>query len=182
MRSFRLFRSLLGVLLVALIAVGAMEGVGRPNAGRAAGTSVPDKEAVQRAHDTVKMLDDVHKGYVVTITSTYVKARERTPAAHVAKKVFEHMQKSGWGTVRLIDTTGTPINKANVAKSAFEKRAVEKLNAGDNYYSEVGHKDDQPVLRAATRVPVVMSQCLNCHPGYKEGDLLGALVYEVPIK
>ena len=37
-------------------------------------------------------------------------------------------------------------------------------------------------LRAATRVPVVMKQCITCHPGSKEGDLLGALVYEVPIK
>ena len=63
-----------------------------------------------------------------------------------------------------------------------EKLAVKKLNAGENYYSEVADKDGQPVLRAATRVPVVMKQCLACHPGFKEGDLIGALVYEVPIK
>jgi hypothetical protein len=128
------------------------------------------------------MLDDLHKGYVVNITETYVKAQERTPAAHVAKKVFQHMEKSGWGTVRLIDATGAPVNKANVAKTDFEKRAIEKLNAGETYVSEVGKKDDRPVLRAATRVPVVMKQCINCHAGYKEGELLGALVYEVPIK
>ena len=92
------------------------------------------------------------------------------------------MEKSGWGTSRLIDATGSPMNKANVAQTEFEKRAVEKLNAGESYYSEVARKDNRPVLRAATRVPVVMKQCISCHPGYKEGDLLGALVYEVPIK
>ncbi len=128
------------------------------------------------------MLDDLHKGYVVNITATYVKAQERTPAAHVAKKVFEHMEKNGWAPVRLIDATGSPIKKENVAKSAFEKRAIEKLNSGESYYSEVATKDNRSVLRAATRVPVVMKQCITCHPGSKEGDLLGALVYEVPIK
>jgi hypothetical protein len=180
----RLFsrRSLIGVLLAGLIAGGAVLCINRPNAGRAADASAPDEVALRRAHDAVKMLDDLHKGYVVNITTTYVKAQERTPAAHVAKKVFAHMEKSGWGTSRLLDATGAPVNKANVARTTFEKRAIEKLIAGEDYYSEVAHKDGRPVLRAATRVPVVMKQCISCHPGSKEGDLLGALVYEVPIK
>ena len=182
MRRFLSRRSLLSIVVAGLIAGGLVLWVGRPGAGLAAGKSVPDKKAVQRAHDTVKMLDDLHKGYVVNITATYVKAQERTPAAHVAKKVFDHMEKNGWGTSRLLDTTGAPINKANVAKTAFEKQAVKKLNAGEDYYSEVGEKGGEPVLRAATRVPVVMKQCITCHPGYKEGDLIGTLVYEVPIK
>jgi hypothetical protein len=181
MRRLVFGRLVPGVLLTGLIATSAILSAGRPSEGRAGDVSVPDA-AVRRAHDTVKMLDDVHKGYVVSITATYVKARERTPAAHVAKKVFEHMEKNGWGTVRLIDATGSPTNRANAPKSAFEKRAVEKLNAGESYYSEIARKDNQPVLRAATRVPVVMKQCISCHPAYKEGDLLGALVYEVPIK
>jgi hypothetical protein len=150
--------------------------------GRAADSSKPDKAAVQRAHETVKMLDDLHKGYVVNITATYMRARERTPAAHVAKKVFAQAEKAGWPKTRLIDVTGSPINKANVAKTDFEKRAVQKLNDGESYYSEVAKNGNKPVLRAATRVPVVMKQCIACHPGYKEGELLGALVYEVPIK
>jgi hypothetical protein len=29
---------------------------------------------------------------------------------------------------------------------------------------------------------VVMAQCIACHPGYKQGDVLGAIVYEMPIK
>jgi len=181
MRRLLLSRVLCGVLLAGVVLGGSFWCVAGSPMGRAA-DAVADREAVQRAHDTVKMLDDLHKGYVVNITETYVKAQERTPAAHIAKKVFQHMEKSGWGTVRLIDATGSPVNKANVAKTDFEKRAIEKLNAGETYFSEVGKKDERPVLRAATRVPVVMKQCINCHAGYKEGELLGALVYEVPIK
>lgn len=175
-------RSVLGVLLAGVIAGSAILGVGRYGDGRAAESLAPDREAVQRAHDTVKMLDDLHKGYVVNITATYVKAQERTPAAHVAKKVFEYSEKNGGPKVRLIDATGKPINKANVAKSSFEKYAVEKLHKGETYVSEVGRHNGSPVLRAATPVPVVMKQCITCHPGYKEGELLGALTYEVPIK
>jgi hypothetical protein len=57
-----------------------------------------------------------------------------------------------------------------------------KLADGETYFAEVGRKNNRHVLRAATPVPVVMQQCIRCHPGYKEGELLGALVYEVPIK
>lgn len=180
----RLFcpRSLVGVLLVGVIAGGSLLWVGRSSDGQAAEALTPDSAAVQRAQDTVKMLDDLHKGYVVNITATYVKAQERTPAAHVAKKVFAHMEKNGGPRVRLIDATGSPINKANVAISDFEKRAIRKLKKGESYVSEVGRRDDNPVLYAATPVPVVMKQCISCHPGYKEGDLLGALTYEVHIK
>ena len=52
----------------------------------------------------------------------------------------------------------------------IEWKGVEKAFAG------------KPVLRAATIVPAVMKQCTTCHEGKKEGDLLGALVYEVPIR
>jgi hypothetical protein len=180
----RLFlpRFLLGVLLAGAVVGSSMLCIGRAADSRTTKSAVPDREAVQRAHDTVKLLDDLHKGYVVNITATYVKAQERTPAAHIAKKVFSHVEKNGGPRVRLIDATGSPVNKANVAKSDFEKRALAKLSKGETYVSEVGQNEDRPVLRAATPVPVVMKQCISCHPGYKEGELLGALVYEVPIK
>ena len=177
-----LSRSALGVLLGCVLAGSWVLCIGRAGDGRAAESSGPDEEAVQRAQDTVKLLDDLHKGYVVNITATYVKAQERTPAAHVAKKVFAHVEKNGGPKVRLIDATGSPINKENVAQSDFEKRAIRKLGDGETYFSEVGRKNNRHVLRAATPVPVVMQQCIRCHPGYKEGELLGVLVYEVPIK
>jgi hypothetical protein len=182
MRRLFLSRSSLGVLLAGILACGAVIFAGRAGKSRAAETAELDRDAVQRAHDTVKLLDDLHKGYVVNITATYVKAQERTPAAHVAKKVFSHVEKNGGPKVRLIDATGSPINKANVAQSDFEKRAIQKLSKGETYVSEVSRKSDRPVLLAATPVPVVMQQCISCHPGYKAGELLGALTYEVPIK
>ncbi|MHB1426593.1 MAG: c-type heme family protein [Gemmataceae bacterium] len=180
----RLFWSLSSLcVLLACVLVGAFVPVlGHSADDRSADATAPDREAVQRAHDLVKLLDDMHKGYVVHITATYVKAQERTPAAHVAKKVFAHVEKNGGPKVRLIDATGAPINKANVAESDFEKRAVQELAKGEKYVSEIGRKNDRPVLRAATPVPVVMKQCIACHPGYKQGELLGTLVYEVPIK
>jgi hypothetical protein len=182
MQRLFLSRSALGVLLAGVVAGGVVLWVDRAGSGRAAESPDLDREAVQRAHDTVKLLDDLHKGYVVNITATYVKAQERTPAAHVAKKVFAHVEKNGGPKVRLIDATGDPINKANVAQSDFEKRAIQKLSKGTAYFAEVGRKSDRPVLRAATPVPVVMRQCITCHPGHKEGELLGVLTYEVPIK
>ncbi len=141
-----------------------------------------DEAALERTRTTVKMLDDLHKGYVVTITATYVEGQEKTPAARVTKKVFKHMEAKGWGSGRLIDATGEPNNPGNSPKSDFEKAAVEQLKKGKTYYEEVATKDGKPVLRAATVVPVVMKQCSSCHLGKKEGDLLGALVYELPIK
>jgi hypothetical protein len=46
----------------------------------------------------------------------------------------------------------------------------------------VATKDGKAVLRAATPVPAVMAACTTCHPHVKEGELMGALVYELPIK
>jgi hypothetical protein len=141
-----------------------------------------DEAALERTRTTVKMLDDLHKGYVVNITATYVEGQDKAPAAKVTKKVFKHMEQKGWGTGRLIDATGEPANPGNRPKTDFEKAAVEQMKKGETYYEEVGIKDGKPVLRAATVVPVVMKQCSGCHNGRKEGELLGAIVYELPIK
>ena len=153
-----------------------------------------DPAALARARSTVKMLDDLYKGFVVNITKTYVKARERTPAAAVVKRVFAQMTENGLHAARLLDATGSPANTANVAKSAFEKRAVAELQrtypkwlaAGAKgappTVEEVATVKGKPVLRAATVVPVVMKACISCHPGMKEGELMGAISYEVPIR
>ena len=142
----------------------------------------PDPAAIERTRATVRMLDNLHKGYVVTITDTYVKAKEQTPAATVVKKVFAHMEKNGDGTGRLIDATGSPLREGNVAKTDFEKKAVAAIKGGKPYIDEVATKDGKYVLRAATVVPAVMDACLNCHPHVKKNDVLGALIYEIPIR
>jgi hypothetical protein len=150
-----------------------------PEAPKAA----PSPEAVERTRDTVQMLDNLYKMYVVNITGTYVEAAESVAAAKPTKKVMQHMSEKGFHTARLIDLTGKPMSEANVAKSDFEKKAADALKGGKEYFDEVGTgKDGKPVLRAATVVPVVMKQCAACHTHKKQGELLGAIVYEVPIK
>jgi len=148
----------------------------------AAAEEKADDAAVQRARAQVQMLDDLYKDFVVQITATYVGAEENVPAAKVATKVFQAMHKKGWHKARLIDATGQPVRKANLPQTAFEKTAVLEMKNGKAYYDEVGYEKGQKVLRAATIVPVVMKQCITCHQGKKEGELLGAIVYEVPVK
>jgi Protein of unknown function (DUF3365) len=173
-------RSLVRLLAGCGLALGVVA-LSWSNAGGADKDKV-DEAAVERTREKVKMLDDLYKGFVVNITEVYVRAQEKTPAARVAKRVFKHMSAQGWHTGRLIDTTGEPINRDNAPQAGFETEAVAKLKEGKTYYEEIARRDGKPVLRAATAVPVVMKACIACHPGTKEGQLLGALVYEVPIK
>jgi len=144
----------------------------------------PDAEmaALQRTRAQVKMLDDLYKNFIVHITATYVSAEETVPAAKVAMKVFQAMHKKGWHKARLVDATGQPVRASNLPRTPFEKAAVAKLKSGLTYHEELGSENGVKVLRAATVVPVVMRQCTTCHQGKKEGELIGAIVYEVPIK
>jgi uncharacterized protein DUF3365 len=159
-------------------------GSGRPGAADAAEKAPkagPDKEAVERAREQVKMLDDLYKTAIVGMTKTYVHQQLDTPAAIVAAEVFDAMKKKGHHAARLVDASGKPKSKTNLPDTDFEKKAVKAIKGGKAYYDEVGEKDGKPVLRAATVVPAVMKTCATCH-GVKEGTLLGAVVYEVPIK
>jgi hypothetical protein len=141
----------------------------------------PDPAAVERAREEVKKLDDLYKTAVVGITKTYVEKQADVPAAAVAKVVFQAMHEKGYHDARLVDATGKPKNKKNVAETEFEKKAVKAMQDGKTYIEEVAEKDGKPVFRAGTIVPSVLSQCAVCHGG-KEGRLLGVIVYEVPIK
>lgn len=154
----------------------------RTPAGVAQEKASPDKAAVERARETVKLIDALYKNYVVEITATYVDQKKVPPAARVTKRVFTAMHKGGFHSARLVDATGEPVNEDNRPNTAFEKKAVDVIKGGKGYYEEVDVVAGKNVLRAATVVPVVMKQCIACHPGYKQGDVLGALVYEVPIK
>jgi len=171
---------LFGVL--AVLSLGLVV-AGWPTSGQApaADPKEPDPAALERARESVKMLDDLYKTAVVSITNRYVEQQSDTPAAAVAKEVFEAMHKKGWHQARLLDATGKPKNVANVARTPFEKKAVAEIQGGKTYYEEVGEKDGKPVLRAGTIVPAVLKQCAICHGG-KEGRLLGVISYEVPIK
>ena len=165
-------------LALSLIAIGLATFRGEAPAGD---KKDPDKAALERTRDQVKMLDDLYKTAVVSITNSYVEGQSSVPAAMVAKDVFAAMHKKGYHTARLIDATGKPKNKANVAKTDFEKKAVDEMKAGKAYYEEVAAVDGKHVLRVATVVPTVLKQCAVCH-GKKEGTLLGAIIYELPVK
>lgn len=151
------------------------------NAAEKVKTNGPSKAAIERTRKEVKMLDDLYKTAVVLMTKTYVDKQLDSPAAIVAIQMFDAMKKNGWHEARLVDATGKPKSKVNLPETAFEKAAIEQIKDGKPYYDEVGEKDGKPVLRAATVVPAVLNTCAACH-GMKKGDLLGAIVYEVPIK
>lgn len=143
----------------------------------------PDAAAVFRAREQVRVVDDAYKATLIYATQTYVRDKEAPAAELMLKKVFEQMEKRGWHKARLVDATGKPLNKANAPQSAFEKAAIEKIKGGMAYYDEVvTQKDGKAVLRAATVMPAALKQCSSCHAGAKVGSVLGAIVYEVPIK
>jgi hypothetical protein len=144
--------------------------------------SAPDKAALERARLQVKMLDDLYKTAVVKITEVYVGQQGEVPAALAAAEIFHAMKQKGWHNARLVDASGKPKRKANAAETDFEKKAVDAMKSGKTYYEEVGtDKDGKPLLRAATVVPAVMKECAACHK-VKMGDLLGTIVYEIPVK
>lgn len=140
-----------------------------------------DPIAVERARQEVKKLDDLYKTAVVGITATYVEKQDDTPAAAVAKKLFEAMHKKGYHHARLVDASGKPKSKDNVAVTDFEKKAVAAMKDGKTFIEECAESNGKKVYRAATIVPAVMKQCVQCHGG-KEGNLLGTIVYEIEIK
>jgi hypothetical protein len=175
MRQLKLWSFGFGVCAIGMLTSGVT------SRSHGADGAKPDKAAVDRAREQVKMLDDLYKTAVVKITEVYVGQQGEVPAATAAKEIFAVMKKNGWHEARLVDATGKPKKKENVAKTDFEKKAVAAMKDGKTYIEEVGEKDGKPVFRAATVVPAVMNECAACHR-VKKGDLLGTIVYELPIK
>ena len=163
---------------VGLGVVGALVILSGGLALRGEDKAAPADAGLTRARKQVKMLDDLYKNAVVSITGIY---KDGPPAVKVAKDLFAAMEKAGHHSARLVDATGSPLNEANLPKSDFEHRAVEAIKAGKAQYEEVGGTGDRRVLQVATVVPAVLPRCAGCH-GVKEGDLLGFLRYELPIE
>jgi len=143
---------------------------------RADGPKAADP-ALERTREQVKMLDELYKNAVVSVTNKY----DGPPAIKVAKDVFAAMEKSGWHKARLVDATGAPQNEANLPQTDFEKRAAVAIQAGKPYFEEVTGAGQDRKLHVATVVPAVTKKCAKCH-GVKEGDLLGFIRYEIPVK
>ena len=55
------------------------------------------------------------------------------------------------------------------------------MTEGRTYLEEVIGEGKARHLRVATVVPAVVEKCAKCH-GVKQGDLLGFLSYDLPIK
>jgi hypothetical protein len=133
--------------------------------------------ALERTRAQAKMLDDLLKVAVVDITNRY----DGPPAAKVAKSIFAAARQKQYFDAKLLDLTGSPQNEANVPSDEFEKRAAQAIGGGKAYFEEVVGKGQARHLRVATAVPAVTKKCASCH-GVKEGDPLGFLSYDLPVK
>ena len=138
--------------------------------------------ALERTREQVKMLDQIYKNAVVSITKRYVGTQDEQPAIMVAQDVFGAMKKQGWHSAKLVDATGDPMSESNAPKTEFEKEAARAVDSGKSYFERVVGKGNDRRLLAATVVPVVMQKCADCHNHKKVGDVLGFIRYDVPIK
>jgi hypothetical protein len=151
-----------------------------PSPGLSAGPAdgAPGNDpALDRARAQARMLDDLFKVAVVDITNRY----DGPPAVKVAKSIFAAAKEKHYFDAKLLDATGSPLSETNVPGDGFEKRAAEAMNAGKTYHEEVVGKGESRRLRVATVVPAVTKKCAACH-GVKQGDLLGFLSYDLPVK
>lgn len=135
----------------------------------------PDLEEARRE---VKMLDELYKTAVVSITERYQRGQ---PAIMVAMDIFKAMESGRYHSARLVDATESPLGVDNSPKTDFETRAAEAMRAGKTYMDEVVGQGDDRRLLAATVVPAVHARCAQCH-GVEKGDLLGFIRYEIPIR
>ena len=138
--------------------------------------------ALERTREQVKMLDDLYKTAVVSITKRYVGGQKGQPAIMVAQDIFGAMRKQGWHSAKLVDATGEPLNEDNEPKTEFEKQAMKEINSGKPYFDRVVGEGKDRRLLAATVVPVVMKRCTDCHSHKKVGEVLGFIRYDIPIK
>ncbi len=139
---------------------------------------------VERARQTVRMLDDIYKGGVVAITDTYVNDKSTIPAGTAFKSLFKAAEAKGWHRVRLLDVTGEPYDDSNVAEDAFEKSAVKKIAGGKSWVESIEVREGTRHLRVLTAIPVVMDKCVMCHDNYSnvpKGQAIGALSYTIPV-
>ena len=140
--------------------------------------------AVERVRREIRMLDDIYKGGIVTITEHYVNDEDAIPAGTAFKMLFEAAAEKGWHQVRLVDVSGEPYNDENEAEDEFEKEAVKQLAAGQTWVEEMELREGTRHLRVATPIPVVFDKCVMCHDNYEEvpaGQAIGSLMYTLPI-
>lgn len=161
------------------------EKVNLPEKNGVTGTDNDFQAATERARQTVKMLDDIYKGGIVTITDHYVTEDSEIPAGTAFKKIFSIAKEKGWHEARLLDVTGDPYSLQNIAKDEFEKRAIKEIAGGVPFYEEIENATDGKYFRAMTPIPVVFEKCTWCHENYEDvpkGQAIGAMGYRIKIE
>ena len=138
--------------------------------------------ALERTRERVKMLDDLYKNAVVSITRRFVNDQDEQPAIMVAQDVFDSMRKQGWHSAKLVDATGEPVNEGNAPETDFEKEAARVINSGKPYFDRVDGEGKDRRLLAATVVTVVMQKCAECHLHKNVGEVLGFIRYDIPVE
>lgn len=146
--------------------------------GRAERVEQSDDPGLERARQEIQMLDALYKNAVISITERYQRGQ---PAIMVAKDVFGAMRQAGHHDAKLIDATESPLGVDNDPQSDFERRAARAMRTGESYIEEVVTDGVDRRLLAATVVPAVHKRCAECH-GVQEGELLGFIRYEIPIR
>ncbi len=139
------------------------------------------EKAAKRARQTVEMLDEMYKAFIVLITDEYVKDETMFSALTVSKKVFEKMGTKELYKARLLDATGEPHNPENTPRTKFERDAIGAFINGKSFYEKVEKVDGKYYFQAATSVSIVTDGCTICHPHNKHGDLLGGISYTFPL-
>lgn len=159
-----------------LASAGLVATLASPSTSAAEGRE--DDPALARAREEVKMLDALYKTAVVSVTERYQRGQ---PAIMVARDVFGAMDELGHHSARLVDASQAPLGEETGPETDFEKRAAEAMRRGETYLEEVAGEGPDRRLLAATVVPAVHRRCASCH-GVEEGDLLGFIRYELPIR
>ena len=138
---------------------------------------------MKRAQKQAKMLDTLYKTAIVLITQHYVDGSESLATGDAFQTLFKSMKDNGFHEVRLLDATGNAYDSDNDPKTAFEKKAIEALLAGQPIVEEVVVEGDDRFLLSATPIRVVMDKCTLCHSHYAgvKGPI-GSLALKIPIE
>ncbi len=81
--------------------------------------------------------------------------------------------------------SGEPINDSNVAQDEFEREGISKSKSGKNWHESIVSEKGKRHLRVVTPIPVVLGKCTMCHENYKnfkQGEPIGAISYNIPIR
>jgi Protein of unknown function (DUF3365) len=138
--------------------------------------------AIAAARRETKMLDDLYKTAIVTVTDIYVKDESSVAAATAFRPVFKAMKDAKHHEARLVDGLGQPVGADNVPRDDFEKEAMKKMLAGEASYEKVEVVNGIPQLRTMTTLPMVMEKCILCHDNYRDKKIVGGVAYVVPIR